>query len=320
MKSYLRCLSEMCMNLKFVFAKLLVTICAILAFSFHAFAVPTIKSILAMNVGDIEGNPVIQMTLFEDVSMICNEMTAIGRLFQEQMKAKCIVNTKGQDFKELFHQIKVKSERKGYSKIGQVKDMARGRISVYRRKDIYEVIGLIGRLTKEDWHRKDIISPKRELKIGSEKSYGYPRYHMILEHKESGFLFEWQIGNESVDNIFELCSWYLDFVFRNHDEQKWGYGNLNRIVYKGFYEIINKAKKEPEYAELVKQVKLEEYLAELDSNVALIHLEDINEHHPDFRLYLLHLHRGARNILDHIIKLKGEEFLSQPFLFNYSDD
>ena len=124
---------------------------------------------------------------------------------EEKYQEPVSVSLKGQSGKEVteaqFNQgVGNKVKAKGYTHLGQMDDMTRGRFYADNMKQVEDVVSAL--LSQTEYKVKEITPPRSPLK-NDPTLFAYPRYHVILEDPETGFTHEWQVGTRATAHVIE---------------------------------------------------------------------------------------------------------------------
>jgi len=274
-------------------------------------ACPTLSSVMEMNGTALSNSPDAQKTLFIKAEMLRSDMDALcDRLAGHD---NCVSLLKRKNMQDFIHGVIEKCNRKTYTQIKQMPDMARGRFNLDSMEQVENVVQALQEIGKEfGLHVKEVVPPRGqfvdvETKLPIPGMFSYPRYHVVLEN-DDGFQFEWQVGTKSATDILEtngipiLAGLQLPHGINN---------NLHDIGYDVFRSILTEAKSNREHAEVVSQVGLQEYVSQVDYTLAKAGLlgAKYTELHEDLKK----LQHNAGQILEKIMRFKGPNFILKLF-------
>lgn len=164
--------------------------------------------VLSMSPEDFAEDEEAQAELFEKARQVRERQERFGREVLEATEGGDVVSILKRRTQEAFvNGVVAKAERNGYTEIGQMDDMVRGRFDLVSGEDMDRVAQYMlwdqsaqkVRLEKLEQPRRSVEVPECEC-----PGHGYPRYHVIVQDLETGITHEWQVGTEAVSRIYEL--------------------------------------------------------------------------------------------------------------------
>jgi hypothetical protein len=188
-----------------------------------------------------------------------------------------------------------KCRRNGYTRIGQMDDIVRGRFDLRSNEDVNTVAAALKGQKK--YPVAFAVAPQRPQPGGG---FGYPRWHIIISDPESGLTHEWQIGTKAVTEVFEKGNIRLPAGVELGPGMK---PNLHDIEYDIFKGI------EKKYPDVHKRHNLPEFHAKVDTLAAEAGLK--GEKTPDLTKKINALHEDAYLHLQKLVDEFGPEWLKQ---------
>lgn len=138
-----------------------------------------------------------------------------------------------------------KSERNGYSIVGEMDDMVRGRFNLSNRDDVEKVAEAIASQQRHAVKVDAIEMPRRPIRQEKCKcgfGYGYPRYHIIVRDAATSVTNEWQIGTTTVSKLYETTGIRMPPGMDGDVEEGLIQNDLHDIDYDIFRQCVKKGK------------------------------------------------------------------------------
>jgi hypothetical protein len=256
------------------------------------------KPVLDMSPDEFEKNQEAQYQLFTMAKSCRARMQALAEETLNQQlitggEVKSIL--KRDSLPEFVKGVVAKCRRNGYTRIGQMDDIVRGRFDLRSNEDVNTVAAALKGQKK--YPVAFVVAPQREQAGGG---FGYPRWHIILSDPESGLTHEWQIGTKAVTEVFEKGKIRLPEGVELGPDMK---PNLHDIEYDIFRGI------EKKYPDVHKRHNLPEFHAKVDTLAAEAGLK--GEKTPDLTKKINALHEDAYRHLQKLVDEFGAEWLKQ---------
>jgi hypothetical protein len=152
-----------------------------------------------MTVREFAKNEAAQRQLFEAAQKVrdSQEAFAKGLLADLKIQGEAESMMKRRDFEGFTWGILEKCARKGYTHLGEMDDIVRGRFNLPKMSDVEAVAEALETQTKS--LVISTIGPRLEAGVPG----GYPRYHVIVMDTETGITHEWQVGTTAVTRAFQ---------------------------------------------------------------------------------------------------------------------
>jgi hypothetical protein len=152
-----------------------------------------------MTIREFAKNEAAQRQLFEAAQKVraAQEEFAKGLLADLKIQGEAGSILKRPDFDGFRKGILNKAARKGYTNVGDMDDMVRGRFNLSTPRDVQTVAEALETQTK--YAVISSTGPRLEAGVAG----GYPRYHAILLDAETGMTHEWQVGTTAVTRLYE---------------------------------------------------------------------------------------------------------------------
>ena len=188
-----------------------------------------------------------------------------------------------------------KCKRKGYTNIGQMDDIVRGRFNLASRQDVETVVDS---LEKQGRLKPRRIDPRPIEGI----TEGYARYHVVFTDPESGLTHEWQVGTTSVTAIYETPSVTMPPELGLSHGMR---ANLHDVE----YDLLSSIQRD--YPGLARK----HGISELRRKIALLASEagKNGERTPELQTRLAPLYEQASKVLGDIVRDKGPAFVRRYF-------
>jgi hypothetical protein len=256
------------------------------------------KPVLDMSPDEFEKNQEAQYQLFTMAKSCRARMQALAEeILNQQLitggEAKSIL--KRDSLPEFVKGVVAKCRRNGYTRIGQMDDIVRGRFDLRSNEDVNTVAAALKGQKK--YPVAFAVAPQRPQPGGG---FGYPRWHIIISDPESGLTHEWQIGTKAVTEVFEKGNIRLPAGVELGPGMK---PNLHDIEYDIFKGI------EKKYPDVHKRHNLPEFHAKVDTLAAEAGLK--GEKTPDLTKKINALHEDAYLHLQKLVDEFGPEWLKQ---------
>jgi hypothetical protein len=256
------------------------------------------KSVLDMSPDEFEKDKKAQHELF-DMAKRCrdHQQQFAEKLLADQKivggEVKSIL--KRATFDEFVKGVIAKCRRNGYTRIGQMDDIVRGRFNLRVGSDVDTTAAAMKAQTQ--YPIKEIVAPRRPQPGGG---FGYPRWHIILTDPDTGLTHEWQIGTKAVSEVFEKPGIKLP------DGVKLGPGmhnDLHDIEYDIFKGIQKK------YPDVHKRHGLPAFHSKVDTVAAEAGVK--GDQTPELAKKIGALHHDAADHLQKLVDEFGAEWLKQ---------
>lgn len=256
------------------------------------------KPVLDMSPDEFEKNQEAQYQLFTMAKSCRARMQALAEETLNQQlitggEAKSIL--KRDSLPEFVKGVVAKCRRNGYTRIGQMDDIVRGRFDLRSNEDVNTVAAALKGQKK--YPVAFAVAPQRPQPGGG---FGYPRWHIIISDPESGLTHEWQIGTKAVTEVFEKGNIRLPAGVELGPGMK---PNLHDIEYDIFKGI------EKKYPDVHKRHNLPEFHAKVDALAAEAGLK--GEKTPELTKKINALHGDAYLHLQKLVDEFGPEWLKQ---------
>ena len=140
-----------------------------------------------------------QRQLFTQAQLLqANQWNLAAKLLQRTgiKAAEVLARLKRDTFEAFCDGVAKKVERKRYTTIGQMGDIARGRINLRTWGDVQQLVGAL-----QNDSCGVVLRKNPRSRAGVE--HGYPRYHIVLSDPEIQMTFEWQVGTKATAIVFE---------------------------------------------------------------------------------------------------------------------
>ena len=209
-------------------------------------------------------------------------------------KVKSIL--KRENFEEFVKGVVAKCKRNGYTRIGQMDDIVRGRFNLRAEADVDTIAAAIKDQTK--YPIKEVVAPRRPQKGGG---FGYPRWHIIVKDPDTGLTHEWQVGAEAVTEVYETKGIKLP------EGLKLGPGMRNDL-HDIEYDIFKVGIKE-KYPEVHKRHGLPEFHKKVDQVAAEAGRKGAKT--PELKKKIKKLHKGAARHLQKLFDEFGADWFKQ---------
>lgn len=159
---------------------------------------PSRKNPLDMSADEFEADEEAQNELFEMAHATRARQNGFAQSMIAQAGAEGTASSilKRDDFDQFVEGVLEKVRRKGYSRIGEMPDIVRGRFNMARMRDVNLVVGEIVAQTR--FRVIEVVAPREREGV----AMGYPRWHIVVEDSNR-IIHEWQIGTQAVTDVYE---------------------------------------------------------------------------------------------------------------------
>lgn len=268
---------------------------------------PTLDEVLNMSPSEFGANTEAQDVLFNGASDFRDRMNFFaGQMIERSgQKGEARSILKRNDKAEFVRLILEKCARKGYSKIGQMPDIVRGRFNMDTWDGVQGVVNMIRQ--NRDYQIIEVVDPRRPQ--GDQGGFGYPRFHVVIRDKTSQLQHEWQVGTLATTKVFETEGIPMpDGVTLPADKRS----DIHDIEYDVFGHI---EKHDPKFADEMKipwfrRQVVDPFAAESGRRGSEMIGPD-KQLNPEAAKKLSHIHQQAGDILKHIAKVKGPEYINR---------
>jgi hypothetical protein len=257
------------------------------------------KTVLDMSPEEFEKDKEAQRALFAMAKDLRGKQQSFAdTLLSENKirggKAKSIL--KRDNFDEFVKGVVAKCKRNGYTRIGQMDDIVRGRFDLRTEKDVNTIAAALKDQSK--YPVTQIIAPRRPQKDGG---FGYPRWHIIVKAPDTGLTHEWQVGTRAVTEVFETPGIKLPEGVKLGPGMK---NDLHDIEYDIFRVGIKR-----KYPKVHKRHGLPEFHKEVDAVAAEAGRKGAKT--PDLKKKIVKLHEDAAMHLQKLVDEFGPDWLKQ---------
>lgn len=256
---------------------------------------------LQLSANQLGKNYYFQELLFLKANTCLLDMEALFSLLSPALYSKTKTLLKGKTPETLMEAIRLKFFRKGYSYVGEMRDIARGRIDIDSHEQMNKVIQEIMSLCKifgfriqEQCAQRHPILDENGVEIPD--MYSYSRIHLIINVRDQ--IFECQVGLSGVSTFFETKGILIPPEITLKPSTK---NDLHDIGYKLFRYILHKAKKCPEHASILKAINIQEFMDRMSKAVAEV--DFYGKKDDEVREILKTLHKDAGILLFKIIQV-----------------
>jgi hypothetical protein len=199
--------------------------------------------------------------------------------------------------------VKKTTERKPYSRVGDMPDIVRGRFNLDSLDDVEKVAAKLS----DHPDVVEIVKPRAREGV----EMGYPRYHVVLKDPQTGILHEWQIGTEATTRVFEGKKGVIPEIDipKGLKLKEGMHANIHDIEYDIFKAIQDSTK--PADKALAKKLKIPEFRKKVAELAAESGTRGGPAHLYDERI--AELHKEASIILAGIVRMRGPGFVTRLF-------
>jgi ADP-ribosyltransferase exoenzyme len=153
------------------------------------------KPLRALTPAELRVSQRAQQRLFDIAGEAVKRMEALGHRVLGKATGKVEAMRKREDLREFVDGILEKCRRKAYERIGEMDDIIRGRINV--------VDGTEARRVAAEMEDQETVRTVEDPRINDAGVMRYPRSHVIVYDRESGLIFEWQIGTQATTDLYQ---------------------------------------------------------------------------------------------------------------------
>lgn len=250
-----------------------------------------------MSPEEFEQDPEAQKTLFETAKTVRDQQQSFAEGLLAEKKVTGIVKSilKRNTLEAFVKGIIEKCKRNGYTKIGQMDDIVRGRFDLKAGADVDTIAAAMQAQTR--YPIKSTEAPRRPQEGGG---FGYPRWHVVVLDPVTKLTHEWQIGTRATTEVFETPGIKLP------DGVKLGPGMKNDL-HDIEYDIFRGIKRK--YPKVHQRHGLPAFHKAVDKIAAEAGLR--GDATPELKLKIIQLHVGAGRHLQKLVDEFGPDWLKQ---------
>ena len=275
-------------------------------FTVHEYFPREARKVLNATADELKASPTLQLSLIEvAVRMRDQQARFMGDVIKtvrgkdaKFSDGEMVAIIKRDDSIGFINGVLEKVNRRNFSTVGLMGDIARGRLNLRNQAEVSKFVRSISTQAEGKGFIVDVDTPRQELTLDDGSiGYAYPRYHIEVADPQTGMKMEWQVGTSTTTEVFEtkgipINNKELDSFMKENGVN----GDLHDIGYDIFLPLMND--KSPGVQKMVSDLGISEYYDRVNRFIAKSANEGIT---PNFKTDLAKLHQDAGKILDGII-------------------
>jgi hypothetical protein len=262
------------------------------------------ETVLRLTPKDLAENKAAQHKLFAQAELTRDRQKSfmqehLAKLGIEPKKLTAIL--KRDNLNDFVTGVVKKCERNQYAEVGQMGDIARGRVDLASAADVEKLVAAIQSQTDVPVR---LENPRVDKASGLVK---YPRWHINATDPKTGLKFEWQIGTQATSMLYERKGIAIPPALERTAKRMNRHFNpdLHDIEYDVF-QTVNK--KHPDVAKRYGVDKVIQAVAAMSDETGRL-----GQQTPHLRARIRVLHQQASQVLDALVRGQGAEWVAQFF-------